>query len=119
MPGNLPPFCDGKELLVTGSLPLGLSAGATYEEIDFRLGEDETLVVYTDGIVEARNARGDLFGFDRIARLLADRPPLQEILDHACAFGQQDDITILSVARVPAAETRASAVRLTAQIAPA
>jgi serine phosphatase RsbU (regulator of sigma subunit) len=108
--GHLPPFCDGNELAVTGSLPLGLSAGATYEEIDFRLGEDETLVVYTDGIVEARNARGDLFGFDRIARLLGDRPPLQEILDNACAFGQQDEITILSVTRVPAAETRASAV---------
>jgi hypothetical protein len=82
--GHLPPFCDGKELAVAGSLPLGLSAGATYEEVDFRLGEDETLVVYTDGIVEARNARGDLFGFDRIARLLGDRPPLQEILDNAC-----------------------------------
>jgi serine phosphatase RsbU (regulator of sigma subunit) len=76
-------------------------------------------MLYTDGIVEARNARGDLFGLERVGRLLAGRPPVQDVLDTACAFGQQDDITILSVTRVPVAEARTSAIQLTAQIAPA
>jgi hypothetical protein len=117
--GHLAPFRDTEELPVSGSLPLGISADANYDQIDFRLGENERLMLYTDGIVEARNSRGDLFGFERVAHLLAVRPSLQAVLDTACAFGQQDDITILSVTRVPAAETRASAVQLTAQIAPA
>ena len=90
-----------------------------YEEIDFRVREGETLILYTDGVVEARNARGDLFGFDRVFQLLADRVPVQELLDTACAFGQQDDITILSVTRVPVADTRTSTIQLTPQVAPA
>jgi hypothetical protein len=117
--GHLAPFRDAMEMPVSSSLPLGIMAGEIYEELDFRLGEGETLTLYTDGVVEARNARGDLFGFDRVIQLLSARVPVQELLDTACAFGQQDDITILSVARVPVAETRTSTIQLTTQIAPA
>jgi hypothetical protein len=117
--GHLAPFRDGMEMPVSSSLPLGIMAGEIYDELDFRLGEGETLTLYTDGVVEARNARGDLFGFDRVIQLLTARVPVQELLDTACAFGQQDDITILSVARVPVAETRTSTIQLTTQIAPA
>ncbi len=117
--GHLAPFRDVEELPVVSSLPLGISASELYEEIDFRVREGETLILYTDGVVEARNARGDLFGFDRVFQLLADRVPVQELLDTACAFGQQDDITILSVTRVPVADTRTSTIQLTPQVAPA
>jgi hypothetical protein len=117
--GHLAPFRDGTEMPVSSSLPLGIMAGEIYEELDFRLDEGETLTLYTDGVVEARNDRGDLFGFDRVIQLLSARVPVQELLDTACAFGQQDDITILSVARVPVAETRTSTIQLTTQIAPA
>jgi serine phosphatase RsbU (regulator of sigma subunit) len=115
--GHIAPFRDGSELPVAGSLPLGIADDTTYDEVDFQLQENETLTLYTDGILEARNAHGELFGFDRVAGLMAKRPSVQQIVDTACAFGQEDDITVLSIQRVATGETHTSAVRLTAQIA--
>lgn len=115
--GHLAPFRDGKELPVAGSLPLGMTGDAEYEELEFRLQEGETLTLYTDGIPEARNTKGELYGFDRISRLMATQPPVQQIVDAACAFGQEDDITVLSICRVAAGEPHAATVRLTTQIA--
>jgi hypothetical protein len=116
--GHLAPFRDGEELPVRGSLPLGLSADAVYEDLVFRLQEAETLTLYTDGIVEARNAARELFGFERVQRLAQERKSAEQIVEAACAFGQEDDITVLSIRRLAAAEAMAKArVNLTAQIA--
>ena len=117
--GHLPPFRDGKELPVAGSLPLGISSKPDYDELVFRLQENETLTVYTDGIIEARNAKGELFGFDRLSEILAARPEVGKIVDAAQVFGQEDDITVLSITRHSAAEPKAATVDLTAQIATA
>jgi hypothetical protein len=117
--GHLPPFRDGKELPVKGSLPLGLSVNVGYDELTFRLQEGETLTLYTDGILEARNSKGELFGFDRLSALLATRPEVGKIVDAAEAFGQEDDITALSITRHSAAEPKTATVSLTAQIATA
>jgi Stage II sporulation protein E (SpoIIE) len=115
--GHLAPYRDGKELAVAGSLPLGLSAHTVYDEATFRLHEDETLTVFTDGIVEARNSRGELFGFDRLSDLLATHPDVGKIVDAAESFGQEDDITAVSITRHPVGERKAATVSLTAQIA--
>jgi serine phosphatase RsbU (regulator of sigma subunit) len=116
--GHLAPFRDGEELPLHGSLPLGISPDAAYEELVFRLQEAETLTLYTDGIVEARNAARELFGFERIQRLAQDKKSAEQIVEAACAFGQEDDITVLSIRRLAAAEEPARArVNLTAQIA--
>ncbi|HZD78376.1 MAG TPA: PP2C family protein-serine/threonine phosphatase [Acidobacteriaceae bacterium] len=117
--GHLAPFRDGKELPVTGSLPLGISTSATYDELTFRLQEGETLTLYTDGIIEARNRKGELFGFDRLSTLLATRPEVGKIVDAAEAFGQEDDITALSITRHAAGAPKAATVSLTTQIATA
>jgi hypothetical protein len=117
--GHLAPYRDGKELTVAGSLPLGLSASAVYDELTFRLHEDETLNLFTDGIVEARNSRGELFGFERLSAMLAGRPEVSTIVDAAEGFGQQDDITAISITRHAAGEPKAATVNLTAQIATA
>ena len=117
--GHLPPFRDGKEMPVSGSLPLGVSAQSSYEELTFRLQENETLTLYTDGIVEARNHRGELFGFERLSELLATRPEVRELVDAAEGFGQEDDITAVSITRHPVGERKAATVSLTAQIATA
>ncbi len=117
--GHLAPFRDGRELPVSGSLPLGLSSGVVYDELSFRLQENETLTLYTDGIIEARNAKGELFGFERLATMLATRPEVGKIVDAAEVFGQEDDITALSITRHSAAEPKAATVSLTAQIATA
>jgi Stage II sporulation protein E (SpoIIE) len=117
--GHLPPFRDGKELPVSGSLPLGLSSSVVYDELSFRLQERETLTLYTDGILEARNSKGELFGFERLSAMLATRPTIEKIVDAAEVFGQEDDITALSITRHSAAESKTATVSLTAQIATA
>jgi hypothetical protein len=116
--GHLSPFRDGDELPLRGSLPLGLSMETVYEELSFRLQEGQTLMLYTDGIVEARNHSGELYGFDRVQQLTQQKSSAEQIVEAACVFGQQDDITVLSVRRLAAAEEPARArVNLTAQIA--
>jgi hypothetical protein len=116
--GHLAPFRDGEELPVRGSLPLGVSADAAYEDLVFRMQEGETLVLHTDGIVEARSASGELYGFERAQQLAREKKSAEQIVEAACAFGQEDDITVLSIRRLAAAEEPAQArVNLTAQIA--
>jgi phosphoserine phosphatase RsbU/P len=117
--GHLPPFRDAKELPVSGSLPLGLSSSVVYDELTFRLQERETLTLYTDGILEARNSKGELFGFERLSAMLATRPTIEKIVNAAEVFGQEDDITALSITRHSAAEPKTATVSLTAQIATA
>jgi hypothetical protein len=117
--GHLPPFRDGKELPVSGSLPLGLSSSVVYDELSFRLQEREMLTLYTDGILEARNSKGELFGFERLSAMLATRPEIEKIVNAAEVFGQEDDITALSITRHSAAEPKTATVSLTAQIATA
>lgn len=115
--GHLPPFRDGQELPVAGSLPLGVNEDTVYDELIFRLQEGETLTLYTDGILEARNPRGELYGFDRLAELLHRKPSVEEIVQTACSFGQQDDITVLSIARTVASQPHTARLNLTTQIA--
>ena len=67
--GHFSPMRDGKELPLEGALPLGIMPDARYEQIAFRMQESETLTFYTDGIVEARNGQGELFGFDRVREM--------------------------------------------------
>jgi hypothetical protein len=107
--GHLAPFRDGKELPVAGCLPLGLISDVDLSELSFRLQEGETLTLYTDGVLEARNKRGELYGFERVAGIMSTRPSVEQVAEAACAFGQEDDITILSITRVAAAvESRVS-----------
>jgi serine phosphatase RsbU (regulator of sigma subunit) len=116
--GHLAPFRDGEELPLNGSLPLGLADDAVYEDLAFRLQEGETLTLFTDGIVEARNAEGELYGFERAQTLAHERKSAEQIVEAACVFGQQDDITVVSIRRLAAAEEPAEArMNFTAQIA--
>ncbi len=116
--GHLAPFRDGEELPLRGALPLGVSADADFEELAFRLHEGETLTLFTDGIVEARSATGELYGFERVQILAQEGQSAEQIVAAACAFGQEDDITVLSIRRLAAAEEPDQArVNLTAQIA--
>jgi hypothetical protein len=111
--GHMAPFRNETELPVAGSLPLGLTPDAAYDELDFRLQEDGTLTFYTDGMVEATNETGELFGFERVAGLVAAHDNLEQMVKAACAFGQMDDITVLQVKRLPL--TAPAHINLTAQ----
>jgi serine phosphatase RsbU (regulator of sigma subunit) len=116
--GHLAPFRNEAELPVAGSLPLGLVRDAEYEELDFRLQENDTLMFYTDGVVEARNQAGELYGFDRVAALAASSQNVEQIVEAACLFGQKDDITVLRLTRLAeSAPAHAARLDLATQIA--
>lgn len=93
--GHIPPYLAGRELALENGLPLGLSADTTYAESTFQLGTDQQLTLLTDGIVEARDKSGTLYGFERAAALSVQTP--EAIAFAAQEFGQDDDITVLSL----------------------
>jgi phosphoserine phosphatase RsbU/P len=104
--GHLSPYLDGVEIDLPGALPLGVVAAPEYETAYFNLPEGCRLTFFSDGVVEAQNHKGELFGFER-SRALAMQPA-SVIADSARRFGQQDDITVVIVHREPVvAETRA------------
>lgn len=102
--GHLPPYLNGKEFMLEPSLPLGLVSQATYGEVKLRMYPGDQLSLYTDGLLEARNASGELYGFERLHQLFATRPTAQQASEAAVAFGQDDDITVLTVTRLAAGE---------------
>jgi serine phosphatase RsbU (regulator of sigma subunit) len=93
--GHLAPYVAGTELPLENGLPLGLAAKSTYAECCFQLAPDQQLTLLTDGVVEARDQTGALLGFDRSAALSTQ--PAEAIASAAQAFGQDDDITVLTL----------------------
>lgn len=64
--GHLSPYRGGQEVSVQPGLPLGIVVSPeAYEERSFNLEPGDTLTFLSDGVVEARNSRGALFGFER------------------------------------------------------
>ncbi|HUB50818.1 MAG TPA: SpoIIE family protein phosphatase [Terracidiphilus sp.] len=98
--GHLSPYHRGAEIPVIAGLPLGIDASAEYEERDLALNTTGSLTFLSDGVVEARNARGELFGFDRIAAISSNTA--DQIAKAAEQFGQEDDITVLTIRFAPA-----------------
>jgi hypothetical protein len=93
--GHIAPYLAGKELPLENGLPLGLSATAHYIESTFRISPGQQVTLITDGVVEARDKTGALFGFDRTASLSIQ--PAEAIARAAQTFGQEDDITALTL----------------------
>jgi phosphoserine phosphatase RsbU/P len=98
--GHLPPYLNGKELPMEGALPLGAIPGFDFPILRFKLSPRDSLMLMTDGVAEAQNAAGDLFGFDRIAEMLRGGIAASALATAAQDFGQEDDITVLTVARM-------------------
>jgi hypothetical protein len=102
--GHLPPFLNGQEVDLPGALPLGLAPSVSYEERSILLGTGDRLTLYTDGLLEARNQHGELYGFERLKTLFATKQTAAEATNAAVAFGQDDDITVLTLTRLAAGE---------------
>ncbi len=98
--GHLFPYRNGAELEFPSGLPLGIAEKAEYTEGNFQLAPGDTFTLLSDGVVEARNAGGELFGFERTAAI--STKSADEIARAAQAFGQQDDITVLTLTFAPA-----------------
>jgi serine phosphatase RsbU (regulator of sigma subunit) len=96
--GHLPPYLNSQEVALPGGLPLGVLPDVTYEEVQLYLHPGDRILLLSDGVVEARNPSGELFGFDRVHNL--SNQSAFYIADAAKAFGQDDDITIVAVRRL-------------------
>ncbi len=101
--------------LVARSVPIGLLEEAAYVADDLQLEVGDRLVIYTDGLTEARNASGESFGLGRLERLLQShgrpgaeslhRRVLQAVQEFIGDAQQPDDIALLVLEFGPPAET--------------
>lgn len=105
-------YCDGKirELYATG-MPLGMMPGMHYNEQEIVLEPGETILFYSDGLVEAHNTKRDMFGFPRLKALLQahhkqnEAPSLIDFLltqlkeFTGTELEQEDDVTLLTIQR--------------------
>jgi serine phosphatase RsbU (regulator of sigma subunit)/predicted ester cyclase len=97
-----------EELRARG-MPLGLMPGMRYEEKETIVHSGQAALLYSDGLVEAHDPEGDMFGFPRLRTLIAERAeeerPLGEVLlEELYSFTgegweQEDDITLLTLKR--------------------
>jgi sigma-B regulation protein RsbU (phosphoserine phosphatase) len=93
-----------EEIQVTG-LPIGLFGQATYEHLDVRAKAGDVFVLFSDGILDATSAKGEMFGRGRLEKLVADNAhrPAEELVDtlfnavseHAEGVDAFDDQTIV------------------------
>jgi hypothetical protein len=104
--GHLSPYRDGREVELEPSLPLGVIANSSYTEAKFQLNPGDRLVFLSDGVVEATNAEGELFGFERTQQV--SHEPARYIAQTAKHFGQTDDITVVSLYFASRATPKAS-----------
>ena len=98
---------NAEELRARG-MPLGLMPGMGYEEKEITLEAGEATLFYSDGLVEAHDPEGEMFGFPRLSALVAEHGEensLEEtLLEELYAFvgegwEQEDDITLLTLRR--------------------
>jgi phosphoserine phosphatase RsbU/P len=96
--GHLFPYRNGAEVALETGMPLGISMAVDYAETALRLDVGDSITFLSDGVVEARRADGELFGFERTQAISGQSP--EEIADAAQEFGQEDDITVLNLTLV-------------------
>jgi serine phosphatase RsbU (regulator of sigma subunit)/predicted ester cyclase len=109
---DLPYLCrggdgDAEELRARG-MPLGLMPGMSYEEKDTIVQAGEAALFYSDGLVEAHDPRGEMFGFPRLRALIAEHGEERSLGDFLMeelysfveeGWDQEDDITLLTLRR--------------------
>jgi phosphoserine phosphatase RsbU/P len=93
--GHLHPYRDGRELDLAADLPLGVINDIQYEQATFQLNVGDRLIFLSDGVVEAANPQGELFGFERTQQV--SNESARYIAQTAKRFGQTDDITVVSM----------------------
>jgi serine phosphatase RsbU (regulator of sigma subunit)/predicted ester cyclase len=109
---DLPYLCQGddaEELRARG-MPLGLMSGMSYEEGEASLRQEDNVLFYSDGLVEAHDPEGEMFGFPRLRALVAEHAKEEErslgdfLMEELYSFvgegwEQEDDITLLTLRR--------------------
>ena len=103
--GHNPPMLNTEKLPVLPNFPLGVMPGMVFQEQETRLGYDDTLFLYTDGLTEAENASSEQFGEERMKAFLGTKRNAQALLDTMqeavdCFVSdapQSDDLTVLVI----------------------
>ncbi len=115
---NFPVIIRGDDVLKLseGSMAVGMFPGIPRETAELEVREGDLLVLYTDGIVEAENAAGDMYGLDRAVEFIRahrDEPAeaikksfLQELRDYSGEHNFEDDLTFILVKILPKKESR-------------
>jgi sigma-B regulation protein RsbU (phosphoserine phosphatase) len=95
------------EVLSSGNLIMGAFASVSYQSRPFHLLPGDILVVYSDGLTEAQNQRKEMFGEERLLKIIQQEAPsgshavqqnfLRAIEDFTQGMPQSDDITFLIV----------------------
>jgi hypothetical protein len=98
--GHPPLYLNGAELPFAGSLPLGIAETADYAQTTLEMGLGDRAVLFTDGVVEARNPAGELFGFPRVEEMLRNGASAGAVAEAAQQYGQNDDLTVIGITRV-------------------
>jgi phosphoserine phosphatase RsbU/P len=113
--GHLPLIikkADGsvKKLSTTGGSPLGILTGMKFGQETATLDPGDIVILYTDGIIEAMNAREELYGYERFEALIRKAPSLPEglksaIIEDVNKFTglspQHDDMTMVCFGAIP------------------
>ena len=92
--GHCPVYRDGNEIEMEPNQPLGVVEDAAFDQVEAAPGR---FVLLSDGVVEAENGQRELFGFERTREI--STKSAQEIAEAAKAWGQNDDITAVTVKR--------------------
>ncbi len=99
---------SGVEELRARGMPLGLLPGMQYEEKEAMLAPGDTVLFYSDGLVEAHNSERAMFSFQRLSGLVNDHPGGGDLIRHLLAelasftgpgWEQEDDVTMLTLQR--------------------
>jgi serine phosphatase RsbU (regulator of sigma subunit)/predicted ester cyclase len=89
-------------------MPLGLMPGTGYEEKEAVLESGDSVLFYSDGLVEAHDPKGEMFGFPRLRRLVAEHAEESSLVDFLMdelrsftgdGWEQEDDITLVTLRR--------------------
>jgi serine phosphatase RsbU (regulator of sigma subunit) len=91
-------------------MPLGLMPGMSYEQKEIELDSGQGVFFYSDGLVEAHDPKGEMFGFPRLRALVAEQGEESSLGDFCLedlysfvgeGWEQEDDITLLTLRRSP------------------
>ncbi|MDX1523007.1 MAG: SpoIIE family protein phosphatase, partial [Anaerolineae bacterium] len=96
------------EELQARGMPLGLMPDMTYEEKEIDLAPGESILFYSDGLVEAHNPRREMYGFPRLKEQIVDQPGGAVLIDFLLEdlakftgpdWEQEDDVTLVTLER--------------------
>jgi serine phosphatase RsbU (regulator of sigma subunit) len=103
--GHIAPYLNGEPLPMEGALPLGMIESAEFSVTHFQLKDGDRLMLMSDGVAEATDHDGQLFGFDQVHQLLRTAKSAAKVAGAAQLFGQEDDISVISITRTAATDS--------------